>query len=364
MSQVRNPVFKIEYNKKDITADITPYLVSISYKDATEEKADEIQIEVSNASGIWLDEWWPVFGDKLKVTIGWPEIQVNIGKFEVDEPEARFGPDVVVIKGQALNFSKANTKTKRSDQHENKTLGQIAKKIADRLGYTIAGTIENTGQIPRVTQNMETDLTFLRNISKQYGHLFSVRDNVITFTSIYALESLSPIATISKSDLVYPSVLKDQSYDTFKKARLKDFNPMQKKVYETTFDYPPVTNVDGFTYQNIVKDDIKELRTRVGSDNDASLKLKAALHSSNSKQQEGRLCLNGNPLLVAGNNIELTELGKLSGVYHIVTSLHTIMPGIGYTTELMVKRVGYINIEKTKRKKPKKQKPVHYSVVR
>lgn len=357
MSQVRQPAFKIVYNKKDITAEITPYVASIRYKDATEGKSDEIQIEVSNTTGIWLNEWYPTLGDTMTVSIGWPDLLMKCGTFEVDEPEVKFGPDIMVIKGIAAGISKS-TRTKRSDQHENKTLAQIAKKVADRYGYTISGTIADTGQIVRETQNMETDLSFLKRLSMQYGHLFSVRDSVITFTNMYELEALAAAATISRNDIKPGSTIKDKSYDTYKKVHLKSFNPMAKKVYETTFAYPDHTNVDGFTYQSIVKDDVKEVRTRVGSNQEANLKAVAELHSSNSKQQEGVITVVGNPLLVAGNNFELTEVGKISGTYHIAESDHLIIPGEGYETEIHIKRVGYINIEKTKRKKPKKVKTV------
>lgn len=363
MNQVRHPKFTITYNNKDVTADITPYIISITYKDATEEKSDEIQIQVTNSSNIWLNEWYTKFKDKLQLSIGWPELEVNVGTFEVDEPTFKFGPDIAIIKAQAAGISKP-TRTRRSDQHENKTLAQIAKKVADRYGYTIAGTIMDTGQIARVTQNMDTDLTFLRRLAKSYGHLFSVRANKITFTSIYDIEALAAATIISKSDFLPGSEIKDKSADTYKKAHLKSFDPKTKKVYESTFEFPEVKNVDGFTYTTTVKDDVKEVRTRVNSEQEGQQKLRAALHSSNSKQQEGKFYVLGNPLLVAGNNVEITEIGILSGVYHIVSSTHTIVPEVGYITEIDVKRVGFINIEKTKPKKPKKHKPVVVTVVK
>lgn len=362
MSVVRAPGFTIWYNKKDITADISPYLISITYNDAVAGKSDEVQLEISNATGIWLDEWYPDLGDTLTVSMGYDAQRFNCGIFEIDENEVEFGPDTITIKGIAAGITDA-TRTKRSDQHENKTLRQIAEKVAARYSFKIAGNIEDTGQISRETQELETDLGFLRRISAQYGHIFSVRGKVITFTNMYELEALAAVVSISRAEIRPGSKIKDKSFDIYKKVHHAHFDPMSKKVYETIFEFPEIVNVDGFKYNGIVKKDIKEVRSRVDNNSQSMAKAIAALHSGNSKQQEGELSLPGNPFLVSGNNFELTECGKLSGKYHIVSSRHKLNVSGGYDTTIAIKRVGFIDIIKTKRSKPKKVKPIHTRIV-
>lgn len=363
MPQVRKPVFKIIYNKVDITAEITPYLVSVVYKDATEGKSDEIEVEVSNVSGIWLDDWYPNKGDNLSASMGFNNEQFTCGLFQVEEPEWKLAPDVLCIKGIAADITDA-TRTKRSDQHENKTLRQIAEKIASRYGWTIQGNIPDTGQISRETQTLETDLGYLNSLSRKYGYLFSVRGKVMTFTSIYDIEAQPAVLSLSRKDLLPGTSFRDKSYDTYKKVHLLHYDPNTKKVIETNFSFPTVTNADGFSYNNIVINDTKEVRARVDNTNQANLKAVAALHTSNSKQQQGKLRVNGNPLILSGNNIELTECGKLSGIYHIYNSVHTISVKNGYTTESDIKRVGFVDIVKTKRKVSKKAKVPKVNVVK
>jgi phage protein D len=363
MQKVREPLFKVTYNKVDITADISPYLMSIVYKDATEGKCDEIEIEVSNVSGVWLDEWFPVKGDTLSVSMGFDSNQFTCGIFQVEEPEWKLEPDTICIKGIAADITDA-VRTKRSDQHENKSLRQIVQKVASRYGYTIQGHIPDTGQISRETQTLETDLGYLANLARAYGYLFSLRGKVITFTHVFDIEGLPSVTTISRGDLIPGgSSIRDKSYDTYKKLHLLHYDPNNKRVIETNFEFPTVTNSDGFSYTDIVKTDTKEVRVRVDNQSQARLKAIAALHDSNSKQQEGKLRLNGNPLILAGNNFDLTECGKLSGKYHIFSSVHTLIPKTGYITDIEVKRVGFIDILKAKRKKPKKIKPVHVNIV-
>lgn len=361
MNQVREPKFKILYNQKNITTYISDYLKSITYKDAVQGKSDEIEIELSNASGKWIDEWYPTFGDQLNVMMGYDDLQFPCGVFDIDEVEIKWLPDIIAIKGLAAGIKTA-TRTKNSDSHENKTLRQIAQKIADNHGYVIAGTID-VGQIKRVTQNRETDLGFLKRISMDYGHIFSIRGNVITFTDIYKLEGLAPVTTIDRDDLKSEGCwIKDKSYETYKKIHVAYHNPRAKAVFETEFEFPENANIDNYTWNSIVKKDVKEVRVKLDNVNQADAKALASLHSSNSKQQEGRLVLPGNPLLVSGNNFTLTGMGKLSGVYHIYASEHKLDVSDGYITEIDIKRVGFIDVVKTKRK-VKPRKPATQAIV-
>jgi hypothetical protein len=49
--------------------------------------------------------------------------------------------------------------------------------------------------------------------------------------------------------------------------------------------------------------------------------------------------MEGNPLLVAGNNFTLTGLGELAGKYYIKKSSHTISKGSGYDTSVEIKQI-------------------------
>jgi hypothetical protein len=55
-------------------------------------------------------------------------------------------------------------------------------------------------------------------------------------------------------------------------------------------------------------------------------------------------------LLIAGNNFELTGMGTLSGINHILTSTHTIDRGGGYIVAADVKRIKTIPAAKHKPK--------------
>ena len=49
----------IKYNNKDISADISKYLKSISYTDNLSGEADDLQITLEDKAGLWQSTWIP-----------------------------------------------------------------------------------------------------------------------------------------------------------------------------------------------------------------------------------------------------------------------------------------------------------------
>ena len=59
------PTFKLEYNKKDITKDISKYVLSINYTDFEPGQSDEIEIVFEDSEKLWQSAWIPSIGDSL-----------------------------------------------------------------------------------------------------------------------------------------------------------------------------------------------------------------------------------------------------------------------------------------------------------
>ncbi|EBY2574553.1 hypothetical protein EUQ69_05250 [Salmonella enterica subsp. enterica serovar Newport] len=70
----------------------------------------------------------------------------------------------------------------------------------------------------------------------------------------------------------------------------------------------------------------------------AQAKANAALDSHNEYQQTGTLSMMGCPQLTAGNKIELSDFGVLSGQWLIDKSMHKLTRSGGYTTEIDISR--------------------------
>lgn len=347
--------YQVLYENRNITNDISKYMLSITYNDKQEGESDEIEIQLEDADLLWQNSWYPEKGAKLKVNL----IGINCGVFEIDEIELNGPPDTVSIRGMATGI-KNTLRTKKSDAHENKTLRQIAEKVAQKNNLTISGTIPNI-TINRVTQNRETDLAFLKRISQEHGLLFSVRESIITFTSIYDIQNRNVSLTVDKTDLATYSI-KDKSAEGKKATKVVHTNPKKNEKVETNLEYEKYLKDNNLTSSGIVNQDTEVVHKRAENKQQAESKAKAAMNTSASNQFEGRLSMEGNVLMLSGNNFQLTGLGVLSGKYNIKSSSHRLDRSGGYTVEVEIKRLQLAVKKQHITHKKKKSQPKNVKV--
>lgn len=354
--QIKKPIFQIKYSGKNITADVSKYVISVTYSDAEEDQSDEVVLTMEDSEANWRDEWYPTKGDTLELEIGYEGEQLTpCGKFVIDELETTWsgtGGDIIQIKALAAGINK-KLRTKRSVAHEKQTLKQIAEKVASANGLTVKGDIPNVS-FNRVTQDQETDVAFLRRVSREYGCMFSVRDNALCFTSIFEIEKGKVVRTIDRTETTAGRVV-DKSVQTYKKAVVKYADPETGKVVSaeaTAGGTADGGSKIGGDKDAITADDALEIRTKAENEQQARLKAQSALHRANSREQEGSLTVYGEPLFVAGNNFELTGCGKVSGKCHITKTTHKIDRNGGYTTDIEFYRLK--DVQKPEQRKPKK----------
>ncbi|MEI8390466.1 MAG: Cro/Cl family transcriptional regulator [bacterium] len=312
------PVFKIEYENKDITASIAPSVLSVTYSDFEHGQSDEVEIQLEDKEHLWKSSWYPVKGDTLKLNIGYEnEKLLNCGSFEIDEMEFSAPPDTINLKALAANIKKA-LRQNNSVAYENKTLLQIGQEIANKHNLKLVGNVKDI-KIKRITQNNKRDLEFLKNLAEEYGYIFKVSDNKLTFYEIAKLKSQSPALIINRKDIISYN-FKDKTHDQYKSCEVSYHDPKSKKTV--------TSNIQG----NSARADTLKLNTRCENKEQAILKATAAMNKNSSL--EGTITLMGNPHLVAGLNIEIKGFYKLSGKYHIKSAKHTIDRSSGYKTEL------------------------------
>jgi len=355
---VDSPKYTVLYNNKNITADISQYMLSLTYSDKTHGESDEVNIELEDVDGKWENAWYPEQGATMTVTMG----RLKCGVFEIDEIELKGPPSTVTIKAMATGIT-SSVRTKKSDAHENKTLKQIAEKVADKNGLTVEGQIPDI-TLERVTQNKETDVAFLKRISEKYGVIFSIRGKVITFTSVYDLEARKSSFTIDRTDLANWS-LKDKASGMIKEAKVQSKNAKKGEKIQANLDYqkyieenPSYTATETANENTGVSDGYAENQQQ------GEAMAKAIMHTSASNQQEGSISLQFNDLACAGNSFLLTGLGKLSGKYHIKGSTHKIDRSGGGTSDLEIKRLQVADKSQQKSKKKTKQQPKDVKVSR
>lgn len=128
-------------------------------------------------------------------------------------------------------------------------------------------------------------------------------------------------------------------------VKLSSWDPLQKTMIEKVVEGGAERSTMGGTVTGT--DAAKKVKEAVtwlpsgGAANQAALDAhaQAVFARRSEKYVEGEGTCEGDPAILAGTNVELEGLGEyLSGPYFVKQAVHTLFPGVGYTTTFRVKR--------------------------
>lgn len=338
MSNVQKPDFTLFYEKTNITADIEPSLIELTYTDYLEGQSDELSVQFEDINGKWIRQWFPTQGDKLKAAIGYQgEPLVEIGAFEIDEVEYGYRPSSITLRALSTGVSKSN-RTLKPKAYENTSLAQVVAMVAERLKLKVVGKIR---QIPikRITQYQERDVEFLARLAREYHHSFKIVGNQLVFTDKDELGQTEPIAVLDETQCISIR-LRDRIKDTAKQVEIKGFDTSGKKVVKKSKKATALR--PKMKQAQAASGDTLKITTRGESQEQIDARGDAALSEQNEDQSAGDITLIGNPKLVAGSTILLKNLGVFSGKYLIKQSRHSILRSQGYTTNIEVRMLEFI----------------------
>ena len=137
--QARRTAVEINFGGADVTQDIKPYLLSVTYTDNEEDAADDLQIRIQDRDDVWLQSWLEeviqaAAAAKLKISAvikpeNWGnDATLPTGDFELDSVAPSGPPAAIVIKGTSLPFSTPIRQTKKSKAWESYNLSGIASR--------------------------------------------------------------------------------------------------------------------------------------------------------------------------------------------------------------------------------------------
>lgn len=320
MKTVRKPTFRLVYTGVDITTDISDRCISLSYRDRHHGMADEVEVTLSDADGLWRDRIVPRGGERFAVAIGYEgEKLLDCGNFEVDEPE--YGHERIILRGISTAV-KSSLQRHRSLHYTETTLSGIVQTIAKRNGLKVKGKM---AAISFMTLNQnESDLAFLNNLAERYGFIIKVYTDTLVMMPYEEIERQEPVATLTLSDLLddWRIVLNEN----------KRYRECEVRYDRKGFLFT-ATAVD----KSIESDRVLIESDRCETASQAKARAKALLAAANREFVSGSFSTAGNILLCAGNNVRLSGLGALSGIYHIKESSHQIAET--YVTHCEVYRV-------------------------
>lgn len=331
MTQSRNAYIRLIYEGKDITREISPYLLTFTFTDNASGTADDISLTLEDRQSVWLTEWLPSKGDKLRASIISEDTQtytLPCGEYDIDQIEYSYPPRVMSLKGVSASIKKAMKGEKHSRAWENVALNTICADIASSNGLALhydGGYV----MLERREQVQQSDLEFLESLCAEYGLNVKISDGKII---IYSEAEYDSHDSITEIDASYEGLITckftSKSAQTYRKAKVKYHHPVKAEYYEGEYEDD---------YEEGSEREL-EIYERVESQSQAQEVAKEILTKANSKEITASLTLKGDTRFLAGMNITLTGFGMFSGKYFIEKAVHSL--GSGYTTQLSLK-MGY-----------------------
>lgn len=335
----------IKYNNKDISADISKYLKSISYTDNLSGEADDLQITLEDKAGLWQSTWMPEKGALLDVMLQqkyWQTLSalaqsLRLGLFEIDEITSSGYPSEVQIKAVSVPDNNTLRGTERSRSWEKAKLQVIANDIASAAGMSLFWDTEENPVLDRAEQTEQSDLSFLYAICKDKGLALKISDKKIIIFDEAKYEAEKAKITIVKPGTVYKKEsgmkylfvgtgysLRTKIRDIYAACRVSYQQGSSKSNIEATYT---AAGKKGKTLQ---------VNEQVESVAEALDLAKKRLREKNKDEVTGSLNMLGNFVLLSGVTVDLLGFGAFDGKYLITRASHDI--GSGYTTNIDVRR--------------------------
>ncbi len=320
--KIPEPYLYVEINNKDVSAYITPFLISFLYIDndgLQKDESDDVEIELEDSTDFFRENP-PARGSSLKVKFGYTDQIRNAGVFFVDSfnyRSSRSG-DIFTIKALAKDV-KASYRTIKTTAFENTTFKKIAEDIAKRQGYTLDFAGEDIA-FKRLTQQEKRDMEFLAELCKRYGYTCKVSNKKLVIRSLNERLSDKVLYVLTRDHILEFSFEVSSLYEAGIEVVYHD--PQKKGITQSKEKA-----------QIKAGGDTKKLNVRVESKTQAEKIARAQKVLNEMKEVKARLTCVGLPGIYAGGNVEVKGFGVFDRVYYIARAEHRISRN-GYITEL------------------------------
>ncbi|CDX01304.1 Phage late control D protein [Desulfitobacterium hafniense] len=314
----------LTYNKTNITAELEGHIKDWTFTDNLSGQIDDLQITLEDVEHKWLGDWFPAKGDLIEATIykrEWKDqlTKTKIGKFEVDEIEAKGPPSDIIVKALSVPESSSLRGQEKSKAWENTTLRVVAEDIAKQNSLKLYFEASDDPKKERYEQDSETDLAFLYRLCNDEGLCLKLASGSIVILDEVDYEAKSPVATIKRVSAENDDIkvirwqAKTTLSGTYKSARVQYTDSSTKTTITASFtplNPPKVGRV------LVIKDEVKSVA-------EGQKLAKKRLREANKNATTVSLTVVSERHLDAGMTVNLKEFGKFDGKYIITQAVHS-----------------------------------------
>lgn len=307
----------VKYNNQSISDNIDPYITDISFTDNLSGQADDVTINLGDRERKWMNKWAPKKGASLEISLtvsaDWPstnQISRKLGYFEIDQIGTNGPPNKVSVQAQSVPQNSSLKGTPKSRTWENTNLKKVVRDISSKNKINFYYYAQDNPTYDSLSQDNETDLTFLHRICSDAGLSLKIANKTITILDDVKLEAAASVMTIKRTDPRMKNYSGNDSLSKMYKAcKVTYTNPTTKKTLTYTFtpSKPPKT------------DRILIVNEEVTSLSQAKQLAKKKLREENKEATTFSLKIAGFLNLYAGQTVTLSDFGSFDGKY-IITS--------------------------------------------
>ena len=320
--RIVKPYLYVEIDNQNVSAYITPHLISFAYTDndgLEKDATDDVEIVVADSTGFFRENP-PLRGSSLKVKFGYDSKVKDAGIFHIDSYQYAIGRggDTFTIKAMAKDV-KASFRTVKTVGFENTSLKSIAAKIASEQGYILDFAGDDV-VYKRITQQEKRDLEFLSGLCKQYGFTCKTANQKLIIRSLTERLASETLYVLNRAAVFSCSI--DVSSIYAADVDVKYLDPVENKTHSSN-------------EQTAVKSsgDTEKLNVRVENKGQADKISEAKKTLLEMKEMNGSLTCVGLPDIHASGAFELSGFGRYDRQYYISQAVHNISRG-GYTTSM------------------------------
>lgn len=259
---------------------------------------------------------------------------LNCGQFELDSLECAGPPNVITIKATSLPYRHTIRGIPKTRSWEAYDLRGIAEEMADGAGMACMYLSSRNPRYRRVEQVATGDIALLQKLCHRAGASLKVTANIIVIFDQEEYENREASRVIRRgaaggyTKYRLSSGEADTKYDS---CRVSYTDPATGNVIEGIAYSQGRDETDGEDRRQY------EVTEKVESPAEALELAAKYLRLKNKFEYTASFTFPGDPALLAGLTVELTDFGGFDGKYMIKTAKHTVS-GSGYTTQVTLRR--------------------------
>jgi len=324
---IRQPKVKVFINNKDVTRELSDFILEVVYTDSIEEKAkDELQLTLSNLDRRFLKEWAIEEDSKIDASIVADSQEFRLGTFYVgDSFTLREKGSVLTISATSQSYEDLKAfKVVRNESYENITLRELVSQIISKCSKK---SFVDAPEVPltRVDIVNETYEQFLKRLARDYNCKFFIRAGTVVFAKDLPTKEWNITPYLINDDIRFKP-----KKEAVRAVEMEYYKPASKETLIYREENPDVRGGKTVKLYGIAHN-LKE----------AQEKVRAVLKSRSELKAEATFTIYGQPIN-AGDYIVLPEklYGFIAGKYQAVKVVHSISKENGWRTKITVRKGG------------------------